>query len=139
MLCAGLASAAFSVHQDISSLGKSNVATGVFVLLGIALLIALGFEFVNGFHDTTNAVATVICTHSLPPLVAVVRSGFFNVLGAHLLGRRRLHGGHAVAGPEPAPSTPRPRVADGRIAVCLQAGSGLPARSRSPIDAVTVP
>jgi hypothetical protein len=34
------------------------------------LLIALGFEFVNGFHDTANAVATVIYTHSLPPLVA---------------------------------------------------------------------
>jgi len=36
------------------------VAVGAFVLLGIALLIALGFEFVNGFHDTANAVATVI-------------------------------------------------------------------------------
>ena len=37
-----------------------------FLLLGLALLIALGFEFVNGFHDTANAVATVIYTHSLP-------------------------------------------------------------------------
>ena len=36
-----------------------------FLLLGVALLIALGFEFVNGFHDTANAVATVIYTHSL--------------------------------------------------------------------------
>src|SRR5258708_1746067 len=43
-----------------------------YVLLGIALLIALGFEFVNGFHDTANAVATVIYTHSLEPHVAVV-------------------------------------------------------------------
>src|SRR5262249_53413500 len=50
-------------------------------LLGVALLIALGFEFVNGFHDTANAVATVIYTHSMPPLVAVVWSGFFNFLG----------------------------------------------------------
>jgi PiT family inorganic phosphate transporter len=39
------------------------------VLLGLALLIALGFEFVNGFHDTANAVATVIYTHSLEPHV----------------------------------------------------------------------
>ena len=52
-----------------------------FILLGVALLIALGFEFVNGFHDTANAVATVIYTHSLPPHVAVVWSGVFNFLG----------------------------------------------------------
>ena len=52
-----------------------------FILLGVALLIALGFEFVNGFHDTANAVATVIYTHSLPANVAVVWSGFFNFLG----------------------------------------------------------
>src|ERR1700743_37622 len=52
-----------------------------FVLLGIALLIALGFEFVNGFHDTANAVATVIYTHSMQPNLAVVWSGTFNFLG----------------------------------------------------------
>jgi len=52
-----------------------------FFLLGVALLIALGFEFVNGFHDTANAVATVIYTHSLPPPVAVVYSGILNFLG----------------------------------------------------------
>ena len=45
------------------------------------MLIALAFEFVNGFHDTANAVATVIYTHSLPPLVAVIWSGCFNFLG----------------------------------------------------------
>jgi PiT family inorganic phosphate transporter len=50
-------------------------------LLGVALLIALGFEFVNGFHDTANAVATVIYTHSLPPHLAVVYSGTLNFLG----------------------------------------------------------
>ena len=54
---------------------------GVFALLGIALLIALGFEFVNGFHDTANAVATVIYTHSMHPVVAVVWSGFWNFAG----------------------------------------------------------
>ena len=53
----------------------------MFALLGIALTIALGFEFVNGFHDTANAVATVIYTHSMQPVIAVVWSGFFNFLG----------------------------------------------------------
>ena len=51
------------------------------VLLGLALLIALGFEFVNGFHDTANAVATVIYTRSLPAEIAVIWSGLFNFLG----------------------------------------------------------
>ncbi|TGT93346.1 inorganic phosphate transporter, partial [bacterium M00.F.Ca.ET.163.01.1.1] len=51
------------------------------ILLGIALLIALGFEFVNGFHDTANAVATVIYTRSLPAEFAVMWSGVFNFLG----------------------------------------------------------
>ena len=51
------------------------------MLLGIALLVALGFEFVNGFHDTANAVATVIYTHSLNPHVAVMWSGAWNFLG----------------------------------------------------------
>ena len=55
-----------------------------YVLLGIALLIALGFEFVNGFHDTANAVATVIYTHSLEPHVAVVWSGMWNLIGVLL-------------------------------------------------------
>ena len=55
-----------------------------FVLLGVALLVALGFEFVNGFHDTANAVATVIYTHSLEPHVAVVWSGMWNFIGVVL-------------------------------------------------------
>jgi inorganic phosphate transporter, PiT family len=66
---------------DIEAARTPPVAIGAFVLLGIALLIALGFEFVNGFHDTANAVATVIYTHSLPPHVAVIWSGAFNFLG----------------------------------------------------------
>ncbi len=53
-------------------------------MLFVALLIALGFEFVNGFHDTANAVATVIYTHSLPAEIAVVWSGAFNFLGVLL-------------------------------------------------------
>ena len=51
------------------------------ILLVLAILLALSFEFVNGFHDTANAVATVIYTHSLPPNVAVVWSGMFNFIG----------------------------------------------------------
>src|SRR5215467_13287161 len=52
-----------------------------YILLGCALLVALAFEFVNGFHDTANAVATVIYTHSLDPHIAVTWSGFCNFLG----------------------------------------------------------
>ena len=81
VLLGGLGFTAFSVLRDIHSSGQNTLATGTFVLLGLALVIALGFEFVNGFHDTANAVATVIYTHSLPPLVAVVWSGVFNFLG----------------------------------------------------------
>lgn len=51
------------------------------ILLSTALLIALGFEFVNGFHDTANAVATVIYTNALPAPVAVMWAGFCNFLG----------------------------------------------------------
>ncbi len=51
------------------------------VLLGTALFIALAFEFVNGFHDTANAVATVIYTNALPAPVAVMWAGFCNFLG----------------------------------------------------------
>ena len=53
----------------------------LFFLLCFCLLAACAFEFVNGFHDTANAVATVIYTHSLRPTQAVVWSGFMNFLG----------------------------------------------------------
>jgi hypothetical protein len=52
VLAAGLAYAAHSIATDIGEVGEHDLAVGAFVLLGIALLIALGFEFVNGFHDT---------------------------------------------------------------------------------------
>jgi PiT family inorganic phosphate transporter len=80
LLAAGLIYGVVSLRGDISNVGET-VEFGVFALLGLALLIALGFEFVNGFHDTANAVATVIYTHSLPPVVAVVWSGLFNFFG----------------------------------------------------------
>ena len=82
LLVFGVGYAAMSVLRDINSVVGGQLTTSVpFVLLGVALLIALGFEFVNGFHDTANAVATVIYTHSLPPNFAVVWSGLFNFLG----------------------------------------------------------
>ncbi|SER07835.1 inorganic phosphate transporter, PiT family [Pseudomonas sp. NFACC02] len=77
----GLLYTAFSLKQDMDELGTVVLTWTPFLLLGVALLIALGFEFVNGFHDTANAVATVIYTHSLPPSFAVVWSGVFNFLG----------------------------------------------------------
>src|SRR6201997_2178383 len=56
-----------------------SMGSGIFLLLALGL--ALSFEFVNGFHDTANAVATVIYTHSLKPIVAVVWSGCWNLIG----------------------------------------------------------
>jgi PiT family inorganic phosphate transporter len=52
-----------------------------FIFLAIAIGMALGFEFVNGFHDTANAVATVIYTHTLKPTPAVIWSGIWNLVG----------------------------------------------------------
>lgn len=60
-----------------------NLETVVAVL---AIVLALGFDFVNGFHDTANAVATVIYTKALKPNVAIVMSGLLNFLGALLVG-----------------------------------------------------
>ncbi len=81
LLVGGLLYTAFSLMHDVSDTGVKTTTYLPFILLGVALVIALAFEFVNGFHDTANAVATVIYTHSLPPNVAVVWSGFFNLLG----------------------------------------------------------
>lgn len=81
ILAMGLLFTAYSLKQDVDDMGTVVTTWTPFLLLGVALLIALGFEFVNGFHDTANAVATVIYTHSLPPGFAVAWSGFFNFLG----------------------------------------------------------
>jgi len=72
---------AYSLYVDVQESGTRVVTYVPFLLLFVALLIALGFEFVNGFHDTANAVATVIYTHSLPAHAAVVWSGLINLLG----------------------------------------------------------
>ena len=58
---------------------SGQLAGALFLLLALGL--ALSFEFVNGFHDTANAVATVIYTHTLKPTVAVVWSGCWNLIG----------------------------------------------------------
>ena len=61
-----------------------DLPTYAFVLLIVCLLAVCFFEAINGFHDTANAVATVIYTNSLRPMVAVIWSGFCNFLGAFL-------------------------------------------------------
>ena len=63
-----------------------GLEAGVFILLIFCLLAACAFEFVNGFHDTANAVATVIYTNSLKPTHAVLWSGFCNFLGVFIGG-----------------------------------------------------
>lgn len=78
-LVVGFGYAAMQLTSDLSTVHSESIYP--FVLLGTALLIALGFEFVNGFHDTANAVATVIYTHTLEPHVAVVWSGMWNFIG----------------------------------------------------------
>jgi len=79
VLIIGVIYAGSSLASDLS--GVHNTSILPYLLLGLALLVALGFEFVNGFHDTANAVATVIYTHSLEPHIAVVWSGLWNFLG----------------------------------------------------------
>lgn len=66
------------------------MTTTLIIFLVICLVLACTFEFVNGFHDTANAVATVIYTNSMKPTVAVVYSGILNFIGV-------LTGGIAVA------------------------------------------
>ncbi len=69
---------------------NSSLAAGTLVILFLALLVACAFEFINGFHDTANAVATVIYTKSLKPVPSVVWSGIWNFIGVFM-------GGIAVA------------------------------------------
>ena len=84
ILACGFLFVAYSLYADVDATGTKVTTYLPYLLLFVALLIALGFEFVNGFHDTANAVATVIYTHSLPAEFAVVWSGFFNFLGVLL-------------------------------------------------------
>jgi phosphate/sulfate permease len=74
----------------MEALFDHGLSAGAAVTLFACLAVALAFEFVNGFHDTANAVATVIYTNALPPRVAVTLSGAFNFAGVFV-------GGIAVA------------------------------------------
>jgi PiT family inorganic phosphate transporter len=77
-----LAGFVYTASHLIADLAAERTASFFpFLLLGVALLVALGFEFVNGFHDTANAVATVIYTHSMEPHIAVAWSGMWNFVG----------------------------------------------------------
>jgi inorganic phosphate transporter, PiT family len=82
VLIVGIVYIGISLSHDLSSLQSGPVLP--YILLGVALFVALAFEFVNGFHDTANAVATVIYTHSLDPQIAVTWSGFCNFVGVVL-------------------------------------------------------
>jgi inorganic phosphate transporter, PiT family len=79
LLVVGLIYTIISLANDLQV--EKGTSIFPYLLLGVALLIALGFEFVNGFHDTANAVATVIYTHSLEPHFAVAWSGLCNFAG----------------------------------------------------------
>jgi inorganic phosphate transporter, PiT family len=81
VVAAALLFVAYSIYSDIDATGTRVTSFMPYLMLFIALLIALGFEFVNGFHDTANAVATVIYTRSMPANIAVVWSGMFNLFG----------------------------------------------------------
>lgn len=59
----------------------SSLEPWLILSLALALTFVLAFEFINGFHDTANAVATVIYTRAMRPSIAVIASGLFNILG----------------------------------------------------------
>ena len=84
VVAAALLYVAYSIYSDVEATHTQVTTFTPYILLFVALLIALAFEFVNGFHDTANAVATVIYTRALPANFAVVWSGIFNLLGVLL-------------------------------------------------------
>lgn len=71
-------------------LGEVDLSTPLLIIFIVCILAVVGFEFVNGFHDTANAVATVIYTKALKPVFAIPWSGAWNFLGV-------FTGGIAVA------------------------------------------
>ncbi len=66
------------------NIGGEHLTAGIVGFAAIGICLSIFFEFINGFHDTANAVATVIYTHSLPPTVAVIWSGIWNFIGVLL-------------------------------------------------------
>ena len=107
VLLAGCGYSGMQLAQDLVYENTQSVYP--YLLLMLALLVALGFEFVNGFHDTANAVATVIYAHSLEPHVAVLWSGAWNFAGVLFSSgaRRPISSVDPISRP---PSTPPPVI-----------------------------
>lgn len=74
--------------------------------IGLVIVLALAFDFINGFHDTANAIATCIATHSLSPRIAIIMSAFLNFVGAMVsTGVAKTIGGEIVTSPQMVDST----------------------------------
>lgn len=74
--------------------------------IGLVIVLALGFDFINGFHDTANAIATCIATRSLSPRIAIIMSAFLNFVGAMVsTGVAKTIGGEIVTSPQMVDST----------------------------------
>src|SRR5438105_13024245 len=73
-----------------SRASSSSMPDGTALLLGLTVIVALGFDFTNGFHDTANAVATTVGTRAMTPRAAVALSALFNLIGA-LVATQLLH------------------------------------------------
>lgn len=74
--------------------------------IGLVIVLALAFDFINGFHDTANAIATCIATRSLSPRIAIIMSAFLNFVGAMVsTGVAKIIGGEIVTSPQMVDST----------------------------------
>lgn len=74
--------------------------------IGLVIVLALAFDFINGFHDTANAIATCITTRSLSPRIAIIMSAFLNFVGAMVsTGVAKTIGGEIVTSPQMVDST----------------------------------
>ena len=74
--------------------------------IGLVIVLALAFDFINGFHDTANAIATCIATRSLSPRIAIIMSAFLNFVGAMVAtGVAKTIGGEIVTSPQMVDST----------------------------------
>ena len=83
------------------------------MILVLVVVVALSFDFTNGFHDTANAMATSIATHALPPKVAVALSGVLNLVGAFLSVEVALTVSNAVVKIQAKDGSPRPELLQG--------------------------
>ena len=83
------------------------------MILVLVVVVALSFDFTNGFHDTANAMATSIATHALPPKAAVALSGILNLVGAFLSVEVALTVSNAVVKIQNPDGSPRPELLEG--------------------------